>query len=426
MKLITHMEPSQLRLGYLSCLSLVAGRHLDTRNSLVDRLGRFVFRMIDASDPRWGDFMKLVNQEELQRMKVPMDERIAELHELFRIKEHSIPSHQLQALWLAQRDLPSHLGLLTEKNTVRILEMGRSFEILTTGYALSEKGVFLQNLVSATLPGVFEGEPASNPFAVRIRPALQLFFLYMLLSVDILTAFLIEEFAKTPNGDQPNSPHLLPVAGSRLVGAIEAISDISTVDLLRQCRNYAVRLETMAVAKNQAQPRYHHLFELGLLERVEREERGRRTVPYIPTASCRRAADILQPLRENAEEQQDIIDKNFFRWAADIYHLRAKTCDSDLRRLCYFARGFPYLEREIGFTPGRTVAVAGSLLALEEGWIIEVAEMFDLLRRMAAGPWRQYLEYSGGSRLDQEFLIKVKPGLLPAIERELRCKAVSD
>ena len=59
-------------------------------------------------------------------------------------------------------------------------------------------------------------------------------------------------------------------------------------------------------------------------------------------------------------------------------------------------------------------------ISLEEAWIIEVAEMFDVLRRMAAGPWRRYLEYSGGSRLDQEFLIKVKPDLIPALEKELQ------
>ena len=41
--------------------------------------------------------------------------------------------------------------------------------------------------------------------------------------------------------------------------------------------------------------------------------------------------------------------------------------------------------------------------------------MFRTLRDMAAGPWRPYLEYSGGSRLDQEFLIKVKPGLIPVL-----------
>ena len=41
MKLITHIEPTQLRLGYLCCLSLVAGRQLDTRQGLAtDRLCR--------------------------------------------------------------------------------------------------------------------------------------------------------------------------------------------------------------------------------------------------------------------------------------------------------------------------------------------------------------------------------------------------
>jgi len=91
--------------------------------------------------------------------------------------------------------------------------------------------------------------------------------------------------------------------------------------------------------------------------------------------------------------------------------------------LLYFARGFPWLQREIGFTPGRTVALAGCLLALADGWLVEVADMFALLRRVASGRWRAYLEYSGGSRLDQEFLIKVKPTLTAALEAELRTDA---
>jgi hypothetical protein len=58
----------------------------------------------------------------------------------------------------------------------------------------------------------------------------------------------------------------------------------------------------------------------------------------------------------------------------------------------------------------------GCLLALEDGWIVEVAEMFRLLQRIAAGPWRPYLEYSGGSRRDQEFLMKVRPDLIRILE----------
>ncbi len=423
MKLITHIEPSQLRLGYLSCLALVAGRHLDTRAGLVDRLSRFVFRMIDASDPRWHEYMDSVDQNELSRMKIPVDQRTAELYELFRVKESKVPSHQLQALWMAQRGMSSHIGLLTKKNTERILEMGRSFEVLTTGYALSEKGILLQNLVSASLPGVYEGDPGSNPFMINIRLALKLLFLYMLLSADILTPFLIGQFANSPTGDQTNSPDLLPAASSRLVDTFQRVTDISTADLLRQCRTYALRLETKGVAKNQAQPRYHHLLELGLLERIEGGEKGHRIGPYVPTPACKIAADSLMPLRENPLEQQDIIDNNFFSWTAKIYGLPSQVCRSDLRKLYYFARGFPLLEREIGFTPGRTIAIAGCLLALEDGWIIEVSEMFDVLRRMAAGPWRSYLEYSGGSRLDQEFLIRVKPGLVNVIEKKFDTEA---
>lgn len=421
MKLITHMEPTQVRLGYLCCLSLVAGRQLDTRQGLVDRLGRFVFQEIDEHDPRWEAFLSKVDRDELERMRTPLDEKTAELHELFNVKQKAVASHQLQALWLSQRDLPSHLGLLTEKNAERILEMGRSFEILTTGYALSEKGVFLQKFLMATMPNIIDGDPDANPFAIAKRPALQLFLLYALLSVDILTPFLLEQYAAVPKGDSPHAPKLLPLAATHLVDTIEEVTDVSNVEALRACRTFADRLKTKAVARNQARPRYHHLLELGMVERDERDETGQR-VPYIPTEACSRAARVLAPLRKDAEQQQELIDTSFFQWASNIYGLPAASCDSDLRRLYYFSKGFPYLEREIGFTPGRTVAIAGCLLALEEGWVIEVAEMFDVLRKMAAGPWRPYLEYSGGSRLDQEFLIKVKPELIPALEKELNIK----
>jgi hypothetical protein len=33
--------------------------------------------------------------------------------------------------------------------------------------------------------------------------------------------------------------------------------------------------------------------------------------------------------------------------------------------------------------------------------------MFTMMKEMAKGPYRPYLSYSGGSRLDREFLIRV-------------------
>lgn len=232
-------------------------------------------------------------------------------------------------------------------------------------------------------------------------------------------AFVLREFASVPNGDPSSAPRLLPKAAEALAKSVEKFTDISNVDALRVCSTYATRLETKAVARNQAQPRYHHLLELGLLSRLETEAGVRRTSPYFATEAGLRAAQALMPLLSTPDQQQELLDKGFFGWAAQIYNPSAVASDSDARRLYYFARGFPYLEREIGFTPGRTVALTGCLLALEEGWIVEVADMFRTLRDMAAGPWRPYLEYSGGSRLDQEFLIKVKPGLIPVLKKEL-------
>jgi hypothetical protein len=419
MKLITHLDPSQLRLGYLSCFALVAGRQLDTRQGLVDRFCRFVFQPIDAHDPRWPAFMELADKAELERLKPQIDEKLADLIELFKTKSNVPLAYTLQSLWLAQRNLSSHLGLLAEKNAYHILEMAHSFEILTTGYALSEKGVFLQNFVRFVCPGAEDGVPESNPFSISERFGLRLFFFYALLSADILTPFLLEVFASAPDGDLPNAPKLLTPAAEALVSAVERNRDITNIGAIRESRNYAERATAKGAAKNQAQPRYHHLFELQILDRHVGESEGRRIIPSVANDACRRAARLLAPLRERPDEQQDLIDRHFFAWAAAIFDRVAEPCRDDTRRLLYFARGFKHLQREIGFTPGRTIALAGCLLALEEGWIIEVAEMFDLMRRMAAGPWRPYLEYSGGSRLDQEFLIKIKPSLIPKLEKEL-------
>jgi hypothetical protein len=317
---------------------------------------------------------------------------------------------------MTQRRVAPALGLVSTKHVPHILEHGRAFDLLTTGYALSEKGVLLQNYLSHVAPGIREGAPEDNPFDFASDQTLRLFYLYTILSVDILTPFLLDQFAMTPGGDPKNSPRLIGRAAQSLFEVVESVSDITNIEDVRTCRSLADRLSAKGVAKNQSQPRYHHLFELGLLERLP-SERG--SVPYAVGAAGLNAARVLQPLREDPQGQQDLVDRNFFSWAAQIYELSARLCVDERRQLLYFARGYPFLQREIGFTPGRTVAVMGCLLALNDGWIVEVADMFRLMQRMAAGPWRPYLEYSGGSRLDQEFLIKVRPDLVRTLEGEL-------
>jgi hypothetical protein len=416
MRLITNLDPHQLRLGYLNCLVLVAGRQLDTFQGLGDRFASFIFREIHEDDPLWPQFIALADPDVLGRIKIASNPKAEAVRELFRMAPEATRSYPLHMLWLTQCRLAPHLGMVSTKDVPHILELARAFDLLTTGYALSEKGVLLQNYLNQVAPGIQNGSPEENPFDFTPRSTIRNFYLYTLLSVDVLTPFLLAQFATTPEGDPKNAPKLISRAAQRLFEFVEGSSDITSIGDVRTCRTLAERLSAKGVAKNQAQPRYHHLFELGLLRRLS-TERG--AVPYATCEAGLRATDVLQPLRENPQGQQDLIDRNFFRWASQIYDIPAQTCSDDRRQLLYFARGFPFLQREIGFTPGRTIAVMGCLLALEDGWIVEVADMFRLLQRMAAGPWRPYLEYSGGSRLDQEFLIKVRPGLIDALEGEL-------
>ncbi len=85
----------------------------------------------------------------------------------------------------------------------------------------------------------------------------------------------------------------------------------------------------------------------------------------------------------------------------------------------YFAKAFELTGREIGFTPGRTVSFTACLLALEDGRLAEIEGMFDAVREGAKTKLGEHLIFSGGSRFDREFLIRVKPEAMPVLQERL-------
>ena len=60
------------------------------------------------------------------------------------------------------------------------------------------------------------------------------------------------------------------------------------------------------------------------------------------------------------------------------------------------------------------------LLAWEAGVRLEIRETFDAVYQAATSRWGAYLHFSGGSRFDREFLIRIDEAALPALERETR------
>ena len=213
MKLITHLDPSQLRLGYLTCLSLVAGRQLDTRQGLVDRLCRFLFNMVDASDCRWAKFMEHVDKDELNRITPPEDDRMTALQELFRMKAPERPFLSLAGVMARSTAFAFALGSVGREERRAHSGNGSFLRDSHDGFcSVRERGVFAE-LRLAGANRRLGGAPEANPFEVRVRPALHLFFLYTLLTADIMTPFLIQEFSAQDRGDLPNAPKFITRRG---------------------------------------------------------------------------------------------------------------------------------------------------------------------------------------------------------------------
>ena len=54
--------------------------------------------------------------------------------------------------------------------------------------------------------------------------------------------------------------------------------------------------------------------------------------------------------------------------------------------------------------------------AIEHKEVIEVADVFDSVYAAATSQWSRFLHFSGVSRFDQEFLIRLDDEALPALE----------
>jgi len=405
MRVLTYLDQHQLRLGYLNCLVLVAGRQLDSRGSLLRRFEDFIHKQVETVQATL--FPEKANPKILPIHTGGKDQASGE-------------SQSLHVYWLNQSDAGDKTGAVARDRCYEILELARNMDLIGHTYALTELGVLLKGLLLTISKEFVDGRLDLNPFHLWKRRALVLLHLYALLSADIVIPFLVKELSESLVGEKENAENedaetstvnriersrqvikhksYSPLNESldRLIRTIEGELPIEQTLLLKEVADLRARLQSTKALEHHFRPRRQFLKDLGLLES-----------PFVPNIATRKAAECWHGLRDNPLKQDWLIERHFFRWSNEIYGFSAKPASDDLVRLDYFARGFPIVSREIGFTPARTVALAGCLLAIEEGTLIEIEEMFKMMKAMAKGPYRPYLFYSGGSRLDREFLIRV-------------------
>ena len=157
--------------------------------------------------------------------------------------------------------------------------------------------------------------------------------------------------------------------------------------------------------------------DIGLLGR-RREAHASDTV-YEPVPETHRAVTAWSKMLEDPRAIRWFLDNQFFKTTAHVFGVEKAHQCTQWESLLYFARAFELVGREIGFTPGRTVAFAACLLALEDGRLSEIDTMFEAVYAGAKTDLGDHLIFSGGSRFDREFLVRVKPEIMPVLRERI-------
>jgi hypothetical protein len=461
-RLLEELDERQVRLGYVNCVALTAGRQLDTRTSLRRRFDGFVFRKVYEGTDEAAEFDAQIDDDGRQTLERQDQQRQRERggtrnsRDPIAVLRRDQPKGRFRYvshLWLVQRCMPSHLGPLAPDRSEVFLEHTKHLGLLAETYALTETGHILKQLLLQRDPGLLDGRATPNPLHVGRRLAVRALYVWALLENDAVTPFLLREFVSR----RQNDPELLAAAVDKLIEGFGRGARIDSALEMKGLRAYHERVAKGANAaqgerrapsraarrgdrgllafldkgaalqpgfkihRHHVRPRLEHYVDIGLLGR-RRDAHASETV-YEPVPETRRAIEAWAPLLDDPKTIRRFLDGGFFQTAAFIFDVgQARSC-TQWDSLLYFAKAFELVSREIGFTPGRTVAIAACLLALEDARVVELDAMFEAVYAGAKTDLGDYLIFSGGSRFDREFLIRVKPEIVPPLRERVAREA---
>ncbi len=301
-----------------------------------------------------------------------------------------------------QSDLVSALqGAVPDPSST--VEMASWLGLLTRDHELSEYGLALQWLAGSQTTDLPNG-----PFPVGATELL----LWLLLRVDHLLLALLKGWdSSTTRPDQ---------RVEQALGAL--LSDLRQVadpDNLAPAPRLADLLASSAADPGRGdellRARLDLLASLGLLL-----PGGETRFSTSVDSRLRGLIDTLQQVSLTADGVQAFLDGGFFS-AVLIGPARHHSAESTSRieRLLWLSQAYAALQRPLGFTPGRPISLLACCLALRAGVALEIEDAYECIYGAAEDRWSEYLHFSGGSRFDREFLIRIDPGLAEELEREI-------
>lgn len=429
MKIISYLNMHRARLGYVNCVLLAADVQLDTSASLRRRLDKMLFEnVVFADSPAFQSYAAEIDVLKWQKIDEQSNRRSLRRSKRTRrgvlpgglpeeASANQGPSHSSYApgdLWIYQRNMRSELGRVLPEDSDEPIELAKDLGMLSESYALTEFG----NVVKAFLLERIGGESAGlaaipNPLEVYDDFRLRLMYLYALLREDVVFITLLDYITATHSLSDCLRKSLELAAGKLEQNVrLDEVGELRSLSILRQ------RINKDPVDKAQRVPRLEFMVDLGLLDRQPASDHG--DSQYAETEATGRVRAAFIDLFEQPASSVSWLDSNFFHAAGVVYGHSHITVSSPEQKLLYFVRGAALLGKRMGFIPGRAASLAGCALALSEGFRLEIAELFTEVYSVPKTRWSEFVKFSGGSRLDNEFLVAIDPSLESRLSADLQ------
>lgn len=422
--ILRSLDPHHARIGYLGAVAMVGIRGLDVREAIKARLHDLLFARAYPADARFDSLKSRLSPERWKSLSADVvSTRTAEEDPSAILSTASNIDGwvYVSEFWLYDDRMPSPLGALSPEKTDRAIELARMTGVLLPTYELSEAGVLLRFLIESSAS--FAQEPDPNVLWARRRPSLALLYLRLLLGNEMLFPFLICEMVDRLGANKKLATRgeagLLRAAVGRLRDTIGEPNDPDDMFASRDIAEFeSAVLGKASTEENYLRPRMEILVDLGFIGRKSAET-SRNEFRWDVTEVTQRIAREWRKLSTAESVIPQYLDRDFFGSMARVLlpsHARPSCAEE---KLLWFVRAFQSIGREFGFTPGRTCALLGCLLAFEAGIVVEVEELFDTVFEAGRGDLAKYLHFSGGSRFDREFLIRIDAEAGPYLETRI-------
>jgi len=323
----------------------------------------------------------------------------------------------------------SHHGIVIREYSNEPIELAKDLGFLSDGYALTEFGNIAKLFLVDRIGDFHEPHATPNPLLIYDDVPLRLLYLYALLRDDIVFPYILESLSFGLN-----THDVLKASLERLVGQLEENTRLDEVSQFKGILELRNRIVKEPVEKTQRVPRLEYCVDLGFLERVDLANKrekvaGEATVKaddgaYRTTPCIGRVPLALGELIQRPNLADKWLDQKFFKAAGILYERPLASITDTEMKLFYFVRGADFLQRKLGFIPGRVASMVGCLFAWVDGFRLEVADLFQEVYRVPKGKWAGLIKFSGGSRLDSEFLVAIEEELLPKLQEATGLPAV--